>query len=170
MAACVAVPLRGPRRRAARRPRRLIAPRDLAREEVQALAALGVVASAALSNAELYQRVARGEGGVDAILANIADGIVAVDRDGTIVLWNATAEQITGVPAAEALGRTPVQVLQRDLEAAARRRRPARLDPARRQGGLALGHRGGHARPGRRRRRPHLRLPRRLRASAWSSR
>ena len=33
-----------------------------------------------------------------AILANIADGIVAVDRDGKVVLWNAAAEEITGVP------------------------------------------------------------------------
>ena len=49
-----------------------------------------------------------------AILANIADGIVAVDREGQVVLWNAAAEQITGVPAAEALGRTPTQVLQRE--------------------------------------------------------
>jgi PAS domain S-box-containing protein len=51
----------------------------------------------------------------EAILANIADGIVAVDRDGAIVLWNATAEQITGVPAEEALGRRIVEVLQREL-------------------------------------------------------
>jgi signal transduction histidine kinase len=32
------------------------------------------------------------------------------------VLWNRAAEEITGVPAAEAIGRTPAQVLQRDLE------------------------------------------------------
>ena len=51
-----------------------------------------------------------------AILANIADGIVAVDRDGSVVLWNAAAEQITGVPQAEAIGHTTTQVLQRDLE------------------------------------------------------
>jgi PAS domain S-box-containing protein len=51
-----------------------------------------------------------------AILANIADGIVAVDREGMVVLWNAAAEKITGVPAGDALGRTPVQVLQRTLE------------------------------------------------------
>ncbi|HVW89988.1 MAG TPA: ATP-binding protein, partial [Gaiellaceae bacterium] len=51
-----------------------------------------------------------------AILANIADGIVAVDRDGHVVLWNRAAEEITGVPAAEAIGRLPAQVLQRDLE------------------------------------------------------
>ena len=51
-----------------------------------------------------------------AILANIADGIVAVDRDGQVVLWNAAAEQITGVPQEEAIAHTIVQVLQRDLQ------------------------------------------------------
>jgi PAS domain S-box-containing protein len=51
----------------------------------------------------------------EAILANIADGIVAIDRDGLIVLWNSMAEQITGVPASEALGRGVAEVLQRDL-------------------------------------------------------
>ena len=51
-----------------------------------------------------------------AILANVADGIVAVDREGCVVLWNAAAEGITDVPAAEALGRSPADVLQRSLE------------------------------------------------------
>jgi len=84
-------------------------------EEVEALAALAGNASVALSNAELYQRVAVEKDRNDAILANVADGIVAVDRDGEVVLWNAAAEQITGVPAGEAIGRTPEQVLQRRL-------------------------------------------------------
>ena len=83
---------------------------------MQALVALAANASVALSNAELYQRVAVEREQSVAILANIADGIVAVDRDGHVVLWNRAAEEITGVPAAEALGRTPAQVLQRDLE------------------------------------------------------
>jgi len=39
-----------------------------------------------------------------AILANIADGIVAVDRDGQVVLWNSAAEEITGVAQEEAIG------------------------------------------------------------------
>jgi PAS domain S-box-containing protein len=52
----------------------------------------------------------------DAILANIADGIVAVDREGKVVLWNAAAEGITGAPASDALGRRPVEVLHRRLE------------------------------------------------------
>jgi PAS domain S-box-containing protein len=84
-------------------------------DEVQALSALAATASAVFSTAELYQRVAEEKERSEAILANIADGIVAVDRDGAIVLWNATAEQISGVPAEEALGRTVIEVLQRDL-------------------------------------------------------
>jgi PAS domain S-box-containing protein len=84
-------------------------------DEIQALCALVTTASAAFSSAELYARVAEEKERSEAILANIADGIVAVDREGAIVLWNATAEQITGVPAEEALGRRVADVLQRDL-------------------------------------------------------
>ncbi|HZQ81187.1 MAG TPA: GAF domain-containing protein [Gaiellaceae bacterium] len=91
-------------------------PRAWREEEVQALGALAASAAVALSNAELYQRVAVEREQSVAILANIADGIVAVDRDGRVVLWNRAAEEITGVPAAEAIGRTPAQVLQRELE------------------------------------------------------
>src|SRR5207302_1529235 len=90
-------------------------PRNWREEEVEALAALAGNASAVLSNAELYQRVAMERERSIAILSNIADGIVAVDRDGKVVLWNRAAEEITRVPAAAALGRTPVEVLQREL-------------------------------------------------------
>jgi PAS domain S-box-containing protein len=85
-------------------------------DETQALAALAATASAASSSADLYARVAEEKERSEAILANIADGIVAVDRDGAIVLWNTTAEEITGVPAEEALGRRVADVLQRELE------------------------------------------------------
>jgi PAS domain S-box-containing protein len=91
-------------------------PRAWREEEIQALVALAANASVALSNAELYQRVAVEREQSVAILANIADGIVAVDRDGHVVLWNRAAAEITGVPASEAIGRTPAQVLQRELE------------------------------------------------------
>jgi two-component system phosphate regulon sensor histidine kinase PhoR len=91
-------------------------PRAWRDEEIEALLALAANTSAALSNAELYQRVALEKERSFAILANIADGIVAVDRDGKVVLWNRAAEQITGVPQEEVLGRTPVQVLKRGLE------------------------------------------------------
>ncbi|MBV8395146.1 MAG: PAS domain S-box protein, partial [Actinobacteria bacterium] len=91
-------------------------PRQWRDEEIEALSALAANASIALANAELYQRVAIEHEQSAAILANIADGIVAVDRDGRAVVWNAAAERITGVPSTEALGRMPAQVLQRELE------------------------------------------------------
>lgn len=90
-------------------------PRAWRPEEIEALLALAANTSTALSNAELYSRVSIEKERSVAILANIADGIVAVDRDGEVVLWNAAAEEITGIPAEEALGRRPVEVLQRAL-------------------------------------------------------
>jgi PAS domain S-box-containing protein len=91
--------------------------REWREEEIEALLAVAASTSAALANAELYQRVALERERSVAILANIADGIVAVDRDGKVVLWNSAAEGITGIPASVALGRAPVDVLQRSLEA-----------------------------------------------------
>jgi PAS domain S-box-containing protein len=91
------------------------APRAWRPDETQALVALAALVSAALSNAELYRDVAEEKERSEAILANIADGIVAVDREGTIVLWNSMAEQITGVQAGDALGRRLADTLQRDL-------------------------------------------------------
>jgi PAS domain S-box-containing protein len=109
-------------------------PRAWREEEVEALAALAGNASAVLSNAELYQRVAVERERSYAILSNIADGIVAVDREGKVVLWNEAAEAITGVPGAAALGRTPVEVLQRELASGDEDRVGERLLPIQRGG------------------------------------
>jgi PAS domain S-box-containing protein len=91
-------------------------PRPWRDEEIEAMLALAATTSAAMSNAELYQRVALEKEQNFAILANIADGIVAVNREGLVVLWNHAAEQITGVPGDDALGRAPADVLQRTLD------------------------------------------------------
>ena len=80
------------------------------------MSALAGNTSAALSNAELFTSVALDRERSYAILANIADGIVAVDREGNVVLWNAAAERITGVPESEAVGHTVADALQRDLD------------------------------------------------------
>jgi PAS domain S-box-containing protein len=90
-------------------------PRQWQEEEIEALAALGANASVAFAKAELYQQVELERGRSVAILGNVADGIVAVDRDERIVLWNPAAERITGVPSEEAVGRTVREVLQREL-------------------------------------------------------
>ncbi|HEX6763340.1 MAG TPA: GAF domain-containing protein [Gaiellaceae bacterium] len=91
-------------------------PRAWRPEEIEALATLAANAVVALSNAELHRRVAVEREQSAAILANIADGIVAVDRQGQVVLWNGAAADITGIPAVEAIGRTPTDVLRRELQ------------------------------------------------------
>src|SRR5207244_10482228 len=88
-------------------------PRTWRSEEIEALLALAGNTSAALANAELYSRVFLEKERSVAILANIADGIVAVDRDGQVVLWNSAAEEITGVPQEEAHGDRKSVVLGR---------------------------------------------------------
>jgi PAS domain S-box-containing protein len=103
--------------------------REWREEEIEALLAVAASTSAALANAELYQRVALERERSVAILSNIAEGIVAVDREGHVVLWNSAAEVITGVPASLALGRPPVDVLQRSLESPDGAARGDRLVP-----------------------------------------
>jgi PAS domain S-box-containing protein len=104
-------------------------PRHWREEEIEALLAVAASTSAALANAELYQSVALERERSVAILSNIAEGIVAVDREGNVVLWNSAAEAITGVPATVALGRAPVDVLQRSLESPDGSARGDRLVP-----------------------------------------
>src|SRR5205823_6122600 len=107
-------------------------PRSWQEEEIEALAALGANASVAFAKAELYQQVELERGRSVAILGNVADGIVAVDRDERIVLWNAAAERITGVPSEEALGRSVPEVLQRELRSESEGAAGDRLVPIRR--------------------------------------
>jgi PAS domain S-box-containing protein len=101
-------------------------------EEIEALTALAANAAVAYAKAELYQQVELERERSVAILANVADGIVAVDRDERIVLWNAAAERITGVPSDEALGRTVPDVLQRELRSEGASVAGDRLVPIRR--------------------------------------
>ena len=109
-------------------------PREWREEEAEALLALAATAAAARVNAELYQGVSQEQQRSEAILANVADGIVAVDRDGKVVLWNPAAERVTGVSQAEALGKTPTEALGRPLEAAGGSPGGSRLLPIRRGG------------------------------------
>ena len=109
-------------------------PRVWRAEEEEVLLALAATATSARMNAELYQGVSQEQQRSEAILANVADGIVAVDREGKVVLWNPAAERVTGVPQSEALGRTPTEALGRSLEAAQSAVGGSRLLPIRRGG------------------------------------
>ena len=107
-------------------------PREWREEEAEALLALAATATAARVNAELYQGVSHEQQRGEAILANVADGIVAVDRVGKVVLWNPAAERVTGVSQAEALGKTPTEALGRPLDATGGALGGSRLLPIRR--------------------------------------
>ncbi len=122
---------------------------------------LGRRAGTAIENAELFRELQE-RAQASMVLASIADGVVLVDGEGAIRLWNEAAAVITGVPAATARGRPLAAVLPgwpqvEPLVAVAdvsdARPESVPLD-ARRQGALALDRR----RPGRGRSR--LRLPR----------
>jgi len=43
---------------------------------------------------------------IEKLLAQCADAVIYADRTGTIRLWNASAEQMFGFPASEALGQS----------------------------------------------------------------
>ena len=109
-------------------------PRIWRAEEEEVLLALAATATSARMNAELYQGVSQEQQRSEAILANVADGIVAVDREGKVVLWNPAAERVTGVQQGDALGRTPTEALGRPLEAAEGVSGGSRLVPIRRGG------------------------------------
>jgi PAS domain S-box-containing protein len=61
-------------------------------------------AAIAVDNARLHREVTHRAQAAEA-LAFVGDGILLVDRDGIVRLWNATAETITGLRAADVVGR-----------------------------------------------------------------
>ena len=76
-------------------------------------------AAAAIDNARLYAESERRSRAARALEA-VGDGVVLVDRDGVIRLWNTAATTITGVSEAETLGRRIEDVVHRWAEIAPR--------------------------------------------------
>ena len=69
-------------------------------------------AAAAIDNARLYAESERRSRAARALEA-VGDGVVLVDREGVIRLWNTAATTITGVPEADTLGRKIEDVVHR---------------------------------------------------------
>ena len=61
-------------------------------------------AASAIENAQLYREAER-RAQAARVLAAIGDGVVLVDRDGRVRLWNAAAEHITGLAAQDVVSR-----------------------------------------------------------------
>jgi len=74
-------------------------------------------AAAAIDNARLYAESERRSRAARALEA-VGDGVVLVDRNGVIRLWNTAATTITGVPEDETLGRKIEDVVHRWREIA----------------------------------------------------
>ena len=146
--------------------------REWLEEEIEALHALGASAAAARANAELYQDVSHEQQRSEAILGERRRR----DRGRRPRGQGRALEPRGRARHGRAAGRRPRTDADAGSRPAARggrrdpRRQPARSDPSRRRGGLALAQRGRDDRPRGGGRRAHLRLPRHLRASAASSR
>jgi PAS domain S-box-containing protein len=67
-------------------------------------------AAMAIENARLY-RDSEERAQAARVLASIGDGVLLVDRDGRVRLWNTAAERITGLAEAEAVGHRLVDVV-----------------------------------------------------------
>jgi PAS domain S-box-containing protein len=74
-------------------------------------------AAAAIDNARLYAEAER-RGRAARALEAVGDGVVLVDRDGVIRLWNTAASTITGVPEEDVLGKRIEDVIHGWLEIA----------------------------------------------------
>jgi len=70
---------------------------------------LGRRAAVAVDNARLYRESER-RARAALVVQHVADGVLLVNNEGVIRLWNPAAEHITGVPAAEALGLPAAEV------------------------------------------------------------
>ncbi len=70
---------------------------------------IGRRAAVAVDNARLY-RAAEERARAAIVVEHVADGVLLVDQSGIIRLWNPAAEEITGLAAADTVGRTTTEV------------------------------------------------------------
>src|SRR5918912_146039 len=70
---------------------------------------LGRRAAVAVDNARLY-RAAQERAHAALVVEHVADGVMLVDRDEIVRLWNPAAERITGLPAEYVVGRSAASV------------------------------------------------------------
>jgi len=69
-------------------------------------------AAIAVHNARLYQQVMREKQRLDAIIENSGDGVMLLDPQQHVIVYNRALTIMTGIPAEEAIGRLCSEVLQ----------------------------------------------------------
>ena len=78
-------------------------------EDLEFAKHLGRRAAVAVDNARLYRQAER-RARAALVVEHVADGVLLVNNEGIIRLWNPAAEHITGVAASDALGRPAAEV------------------------------------------------------------
>jgi signal transduction histidine kinase len=72
---------------------------------------LGRRAAVAVDNAKLYRAVQERAQAAQ-VVEHVGDGVVLVDEDGIVRLWNPAAERITGLASLETVGRPAAEILK----------------------------------------------------------
>jgi signal transduction histidine kinase len=80
-------------------PGRLLSP-----DEIDVVTLLAGHAGAALANAATHADVVRARDHEQAVIDGMADGMAVLDGDGCVIVWNAAAAELTGLPAADVVG------------------------------------------------------------------
>jgi PAS domain S-box-containing protein len=81
---------------------------SLRRDDLEFAKHLDRRAAVAVGNARLYRAPKRARAAV--VVEHVADGVLLVDQNGIIRLWNPAAEEITGLAAADTVGKSTMEV------------------------------------------------------------
>jgi len=77
----------------------------------RALSAFAGQAAIAVHNARLYQQISQEKQRLDAILENSGDGVMVLDAEGKITVFNRALTMMTGVPPEQAIGRPCEEIM-----------------------------------------------------------
>jgi PAS domain S-box-containing protein len=78
----------------------------------RALSSFAAQAAIAVHNARLYQQVTRDKQRLDAIIENSDDGVMILDSEERIAVYNRALTKMTGTPAEEAIGKHAWEILR----------------------------------------------------------
>ena len=99
------------RARARRRRRRRAGPADLGERDLDVLAPLLSALGVALRGAEHLSRLVEETGKLHAVVDHSSDGILVLDGEGRVQVWNRAMASISGVPTELAAGRSLRELL-----------------------------------------------------------
>ena len=86
------------------------------RDDVNLLSALSYQLAVSLYNSQLYNEVEKTKQYLENILENMGNGLIAVDTEGQVIMFNGEAEKLTGRSAPQVISKKASEVLPPKLE------------------------------------------------------